>query len=204
MLCMPVKLEGSGLERRMLEVRMRVCGVVRSSLAFRDDADRQGESGDVVSWPPISDPRTKELLPGLLSSLAARTRQYHPVECNGFTSSWRRAVQFLRRRHYPVRWWMRPFALAAVRHGAKIGLLPRCLRLALSTNPVRGVNSLKSEISRDRSCTEQQCILHGFPSVRRFSLSPFFLSFLFPFMYLLQLTLLPPTETVYILLYRLL
>ena len=74
MLCMPVKLEGSGLERRMLEVRVRVCGVVRSSLAFRDDADRQGESGDVVSWPPISDPRTKELLPGLLSSLAARIR----------------------------------------------------------------------------------------------------------------------------------
>ena len=36
----PVKLEGSGLERRMLEVRVRVCGVVRSSLAFRDDADR--------------------------------------------------------------------------------------------------------------------------------------------------------------------
>ena len=132
MLCMPVKLEGSGRERRVLEVRIQLrSDIVHSTLAFRDDTDRQGESGDVVSWPPASDPRVKQLLPGLLSSLAARIRQYHPANCHGVTSSWRRAVQFLRRRHYPTKWWLRPFAIAAVRHGARLSLLPRCLRRAL-------------------------------------------------------------------------
>ena len=54
LLAMPVKLEGSGSQRRMLEVVLSAGTPVKAVLAFRDDPDRQGESGDVVSWPGLA------------------------------------------------------------------------------------------------------------------------------------------------------
>ena len=76
------------------------------------------------------DPRTRQLLPSLLSELAAKIRQYNVSGIGGLSASWRKAVQFIRRRNYPTRWWFRPLALAALRQGTPIGLLPRCLRQA--------------------------------------------------------------------------
>ena len=49
-------------------------GAVHSVLVFRVDADRQGESMDVTSWPPRRDPRLKPLLGSLLASLATKIR----------------------------------------------------------------------------------------------------------------------------------
>jgi hypothetical protein len=132
LLGMPVKLEGWGCCRRMLEIRAEVgqSGAVRCVLAFRDDADRQGESGDVTSWPPRCDPRTKPLLRSLLAGLAAKLRLYHSEGVPGLCASWRLAVQFVRRRGYPTKWWLRPLALAALRQGMPAGVLPRVLRRA--------------------------------------------------------------------------
>ena len=52
LLDMPVKLEGCGEIRRLLEVKVAIqtSKRVHAELAFRDDADRQGESNDVTSW----------------------------------------------------------------------------------------------------------------------------------------------------------
>ena len=130
---MPVKLEGWGCCRRMLEVRVEAgaSGAVRSVLAFRDDADRQGESGDVTSWPPRRDPRIKPLLGSLpRHGLAAKIRLYHADGVPGLCASWRLALQFLRRRGYPTKWWLRPLALPALRQGMPAGVLPRLLRCA--------------------------------------------------------------------------
>ena len=69
LLAMPVKLEGSGSQRRMLEVVLSAGTPVKAVLAFRDDPDRQGESGDVVPWPGRADPRYRQLLHSLLSGL---------------------------------------------------------------------------------------------------------------------------------------
>ena len=51
-------------------------GAVKAVLAYRTDADRQGESGDVRTWPEWQDPRTPALLLGLLSGLAAKVVRY--------------------------------------------------------------------------------------------------------------------------------
>ena len=132
LLGMPVKLEGFGAVRRMLEVRVSLgeCGRASCVLAFRDDQDRQGESGDVASWPPRLDPRAKPLLPSLLSGLAAKLRLYHSGGSAGLAASWRRAYQFVRRRGYPSKWWRRSLALAALRQGTPAALLPKALRSA--------------------------------------------------------------------------
>ena len=132
LLRMPVKLEGYGSSRRMLEVRVSVDSAsrVKSVLAFRDDADRQGESGDVTSWPPSQDPRTRKLLGSLLAGLAAKIRLYHAGGVPGLCASWRGAYQFVCRRGYPSKWWRRPLALAALRNGMPLGVLPRALRAA--------------------------------------------------------------------------
>jgi hypothetical protein len=131
LLNMPVKLEGSSRDRRMLEVVVAVGPPVRCSLAFRDDADRQGESGDVTSWPCRADPRTPQLMHSLLSGLAAKIRLYHTAGVGGFTSSWRKAYAFVRRRGYPSKRWRRPLAMAALRQGAALHALPRPLRCAV-------------------------------------------------------------------------
>ena len=133
LLDMPVKLEGFGTTRRFLEVKLELRNTpkIHAELAFRDDADRQGESNDVSSWPPRHDPRIRQLLPALLAGLASKIRQYHAKETGGLTASWRRAVQFLKRRAYPEKWWRRPLALSALRQGIARRLLPRCLRAAL-------------------------------------------------------------------------
>ena len=73
---------------------------VKAVRAFRDDPDRQGESGDVVSWPGRADPRYRQLLHSLLSGLAAKIRLYHMAGTAGFTASWRRAYAFVKRRGY--------------------------------------------------------------------------------------------------------
>ena len=140
LLGMPVKLEGFGSSRRMLEVRLFLDagGCARSVLAFRDDADRQGESGDVRSWPPMGDPRIKPLLGSLLAGLAAKLRLYNAGGVPGLCASWRLAYQFVRRRKYPTKWWRRSLALAALRQGMPLGVLPRALRLAAAGWAVLG------------------------------------------------------------------
>ena len=106
LLGMPVKLEGSGCCRRMLEIRAdaSVCGGLRATLAFRDDGDRQGEPGDVTSWPPRLDPRSKPLLGSLLAGSAAKIRLYHAHGVPGLCAWCRLAYQFARRRGYPTKW----------------------------------------------------------------------------------------------------
>lgn len=131
MLGMPVKWEGFGVQRRVLEMHVDVSNGVRAVLGFRTDPDRQGESGDVVSWPCRSDPRTKQVLGSILLGAAAKLRLYHGQPATGFTSSWRRLVQFVRSKKYPDRWWRRRLALSAVRNGAPTVCLPRSLRTVL-------------------------------------------------------------------------
>jgi hypothetical protein len=130
LLGMPVKLEGSSPQRRMLEVVLAVGPPTKCILAFRDDSDRQGESQDVTSWPNRADPRLPQLLHSLLSGLAAKIRLYHSAGTPGFTASWRRAYAFLKRRGYPSK--LRPLALAALRQGAAVQALPHAMRAALS------------------------------------------------------------------------
>ena len=93
--------------------------------------DRQGESGDVRTWPEWQDPRAPALLRGLLAGLASKVMQYSNCEVGGYTSSIRGAVRFLRGLHYPSKRWMRPFGAELVRHGAPLGCLPKVLRAAL-------------------------------------------------------------------------
>ena len=57
LLMMPVKFEWAGREARCLELRLWWADGcrVKSVLAYRTDADRQGECGDVRTWPEWSD-----------------------------------------------------------------------------------------------------------------------------------------------------
>ena len=70
---MPIKLEGFGSMRRCLElwVECLPAGPCRAVLGFRTDSARQGESGDVVAWPPWCDPRAPSCTV-LLCGLAAK------------------------------------------------------------------------------------------------------------------------------------
>ena len=101
---------------------------VRGVLAFRTDADRQGESGDVTSWPMPDDPRTPLLLPGLLAGLAAKLRFYSATNVSGYTATVRRMYAFVRQRGHPRRLWMRPFAVALLRCGVPMLCMPKLLR----------------------------------------------------------------------------
>ena len=123
---MPIKLEGSGATRRFLELRITLngSGSTKAVLAYRTDPDRQGESGDVAAWPPWQDPRTRTLLRGLLIGLASKLVNYHVDGIVGFGASLRQAVGFLRKRGYPSKAWLRPFALALLHRG----MLPKSLQ----------------------------------------------------------------------------
>ena len=127
--------ERAGIVSRCLELRLSWVEEdrVKAQLAYRTDADRQGESGNVSTWPDWSDPRTPALLRGLLAGLASKLVRYSAAGVGGFPSSIRAAVQFLRRRGYPSRRWLRPFAAELVRHGAPTGCLPKNLRAALQS-----------------------------------------------------------------------
>ena len=92
LLAMPVKTVRCDSSMRCLEMRLTFgsfeqARCVRSTLAFRTDSDRQGESGDVVSWPQPDDPRTRMLLSALLSGLAAKVRFYCSRETAGLTAT---------------------------------------------------------------------------------------------------------------------
>ena len=102
---------------------------LRCWLSFRDDPERQGESGDVVAWPPLSDPRAKTVCRALVLGLAAKIAHYFGAGICGLPATLRRAVQFLRRTHYPSHWWRRAFALALQRRGYGSVLLPKSLRM---------------------------------------------------------------------------
>ena len=147
MLCMPVKLEGSGLERRMLEVRVRVRdGVVHSRWLSAMMQTVKGNWGRCFLQLQYQTPAPGNSVRAFFQPQPLA--YVNTIHWNALLRpSWRRAVQFffifLRRQHYPVRWWLRPFALAATRHGTKVGLLPRCLRLALSTNAAPRANYRK-------------------------------------------------------------
>ena len=138
LLCMPVKSVGQAAHARFLEtfISFRADGVC-CTLGFRTDADRQGESGDVESWPPPFDPRVRLLLPGLLMGIVSKLRFYTAPGIGGFTSTVRRIYQFIKNRGYPKRWWLRPLAVACVRVGVAPPCLPRPLRVALSLQ-IRG------------------------------------------------------------------
>lgn len=135
LLMMPVKYERHGREVRCLETRLSWTGTsLTAVLAFRTDVDRQGESGDVTSWPLWKDPRTPSILHGLLSGLASKLLCYSSPDVGGLPKSIRKALQFLRQRCYPTHVWARPFALALVRYGAPPGCLPRLLRACLTND----------------------------------------------------------------------
>ena len=72
---------------------------------------------NVTAWPGRFDPRTPRVLTGLLAGLAAKLRHYRARGARGFTAAIRRAVQFVKAKGYPSRWWVRRFALALLRHG---------------------------------------------------------------------------------------
>ena len=132
LLMMPVVFERGGSEARVLELRLKwEAGLVRAALAYRTDVDRQGESGDVRTWPQWHDPRAPGLLPGLLAGLARKLSFYAIPEVVGLTASVRQAVAFLRRLGYPSKKWLRPFGMQLLRYGVPAGCLPRCLRQAV-------------------------------------------------------------------------
>ena len=126
---MPVKLEGAGFVRLCLEMRLhcQAGSGIKATLAYRNDADRQGESHDVSSWPPWCDPRARSVLHSLLCGLAAKIAAYHVDGLHGLPASVRAAVQFLRGRGYPTKKWLRPFALALLHRGVPRKSLPRSL-----------------------------------------------------------------------------
>ena len=116
LLSMPVKPVGSASRARFLETFISFDGnSTRCTLGFRTDSDRQGESGDVDSWPPTFDPRTKMLLPALIMGVVSKLRFYAAPEVGGFTATIRRIYRFLKARGYPTRWWLRPLAIACTR-----------------------------------------------------------------------------------------
>ena len=134
LLAMPIKPVAAGNAMRCLELRLAFSddNNTRCTLAFRTDADRQGESWDVSSWPLPDEPRTRLLLPALLAGLAAKIRFYTAPGVAGYTETVRKMYAFLRDRGYPRSWWMRGFALALARCGVPIGCLPRPLRVAMT------------------------------------------------------------------------
>ena len=105
--------------------------IVKAVLAYWMDADRQGESGDVRTWPERLDPRTSALLRGLLAGLASKVMQYTAPEVGGLPASIRSAVGFLRRRGYPSKWWLRAFDCELRRHGTPMNCLPKALKGAV-------------------------------------------------------------------------
>jgi hypothetical protein len=133
LLAMPVKFERAGEDARCLELRLKFTpGVsVHSTVAFRTDSDRQGESKDVTAWPPRSDPRLPLVLPSLIHGLAAKLRQYRVNGTRGFTASVRRAAKFFSERGYPRRWWVRRWTLALLRQGVPPGCMPQLLHGAV-------------------------------------------------------------------------
>ena len=135
LLRMPVKAVARGTTARLLEVRLTLArgSRVRSVLAFRTDADRQGGSGDVDSWPAPDNPRTRMLLPGLLAGLAGKLRFDTVASVGGYTATIRAMYAFVTRKHYPASWWLRPFALQLMRSGAHLACLPPALRVAVRT-----------------------------------------------------------------------
>ena len=142
LLCMPVKPVGQAPCARFLETFLFFsANGVRCTLGFRTDPDRQGESGDVQSWPPTFDPRARMLLPGLLMGIVSKLRFYAAPGIGGFTATVRRIYRFVKARGYPKRWWLRPLAIAFVRVGVAAPCLPQPLRVALSWQPKsRGSN----------------------------------------------------------------
>ena len=60
---------------------------VKAILAYRTDADPQGESGDVRTWPGRLDPRTSALLRGLLAALTSKVIQHTAPEVDGLPAS---------------------------------------------------------------------------------------------------------------------
>ena len=133
LLLMPVGFERGGRIARCLV--LRICRAdeskVKAALAYRTDSDRQGESGDVRTWPEWRDPRASAVLHGLLVGLATRLLNYADQSIGGFPASLRHAVQFLRQRGYPTKRWLRPFALELSRLGVPYNVLPRALRNVL-------------------------------------------------------------------------
>ena len=133
MLTMPVKFERAGRVARCLELRLDWTSErsVKAALAYRTDADRQGESGDVRTWPEWSDPRAPALLRGLLAGLAAKVARFADPAVGGLPASVRQAVQFLRGRGYPTKRWLRPFGCELLRRGVPAHCLPKCVQAAL-------------------------------------------------------------------------
>ena len=78
LLLMPVVFERAGRVARCLELRLdwKSDVAVKATLAYRTDADRQGESGNVRIWPEWQDPRAPALLRGLLAGLASKLLRY--------------------------------------------------------------------------------------------------------------------------------
>ena len=122
----PSKLEGAGTLRRCLELWVSCLpgSPCRAVLGFRTDAGRQGESGDVVAWPPWEDPRSRTVLHGLLCGLVAKVTMYQVDGVLGFPPSVCSAVRFLRGLRYPEKAWQRLFGLALLRRGVPFALLP--------------------------------------------------------------------------------
>ena len=136
LLSMPVKPVSRSAVMRCLEVRVTFQEGLppKSVLAFRTDADRQGESGDIESWPDREDPRLPVVLPGLLTGLAAKLRFYTAPGVRGYAATIREMYRFVQRKGYSTGSWMRPFALALLRVGARPAVLPRALRRVLGTS----------------------------------------------------------------------
>ena len=134
LLSMPVKTVQRGTSMRCLEMRIAFVesNRVRCTLAFRTDGDRQGESGDVVSWPQADDPRTKMLLNAVLLGLAAKVRFYCHDSVAGFTATVRLMCRFVASKGYPRAWWEYSFGLALLRNGVPLPCLPRTMRKILS------------------------------------------------------------------------
>ena len=133
MLGMPVKWISTDSDFRCLELRLTLRAHMppKVVVAFRTDADRQGESKDVTSWPPRTDPRARLVVHSLLQGLAAKLRLYRVAGTGGYTAAVRAALGFVRNRRYPKRWWVRPFALALARNGVPTACMPRLLRKTL-------------------------------------------------------------------------
>ena len=133
LLLMPVCFERGGRIARCLELRIDWTGdsKVKTVLAYRTDVDRQGESGDVRTWPEWRDPRAHAVLHGLLVGLAAKLVMYSDESVGGLPASLRKAVRFLRQRCYPTKRWLKPFALELSRLGVPYCILPRPLRKVL-------------------------------------------------------------------------
>ena len=141
LLLMPVGFERGGRTARCLELRLDWIDAskVKSVLAYRTDNDRQGESGDVRTWPEWRDPRAAFVLHGLLVGLATKLVTYADVSIGGFPASLRQAMRFLRQRAYPIKLWLRPFALELLRLGVVYGVLPRALRNVLNPHTNTGL-----------------------------------------------------------------